>query len=80
MLPKAARFPFDDLHSSKNYVGFVKLCAPDQSPTREGFAADEQWTLELALAGLHHGLHLAAANGVEPQILSKCQELYGVAF
>jgi hypothetical protein len=48
----AAAFPFSDLHSFKDYVGFVKLCAPDSFLVREGVGPSDQWTLELAFEGL----------------------------
>ena len=51
-----AKFPFNDLHSFKDYVGFVHLCAPDMFPAREGLADDEQWSLCLAFEGLRQGI------------------------
>ena len=56
----AAAFPFSDLHSFKDYVGFVKLCAPDDFPSREGVGPADQWTLDLAFGGLRLGLKMAA--------------------
>ena len=53
------KFPFSDLHSFKDYVGFVKLCAPDMFPLREGVQLEDQWTLDLAFEGLRHGIDLA---------------------
>lgn len=50
------KFPFNDLRSFKDFVVFVRMCAPDGFPTREGVSADEQWTLELAFLGLDKGL------------------------
>jgi hypothetical protein len=55
----AAKFPFTDLHSFKDYVGFVKICAPDRFPSREGVGPDDQWTLDLAFEGLRLGLRMA---------------------
>jgi hypothetical protein len=54
-----AEFPFSDLHSFKDYVGFVKLCAPDKFAPREGVSPADQWTLDLAFAGLRLGLRMA---------------------
>jgi hypothetical protein len=54
-----ARFGFTDLHSFKDFVGFVQLCAPERFPPREGVGPDEQWTLDLALEGLWFGLKMA---------------------
>lgn len=55
----ATAFPFSDLHSFKDYVGFVKLCAPDEFPHREGVGPADQWTLDLAFEGLRLGLRMA---------------------
>ena len=55
-----AKFGFTDLHSFKDYVGFVKLCSPNRFPHREGVPADEQWSLNLAFDGLRLGLDMAA--------------------
>ncbi len=52
-------FGFSDLHSFKDYVGFVKLFAPDEFLPREGVGADDQWTLDLAFEGLRLGLTMA---------------------
>jgi hypothetical protein len=54
-----ARFPFTDLHSFKDYVGFVKLCCPDLFPVREGADPEDQWSLDLAFRGLRLGIDLA---------------------
>ncbi|WP_254507622.1 hypothetical protein [Anatilimnocola floriformis] len=53
-------FPFSDLHSFKDYVGFVKLCSPDEFSLRDGVGPDDQWTLDLAFEGLRLGLRMAA--------------------
>jgi hypothetical protein len=54
-----AQFPFNDLHSFKDYVGFIRLCAPDLFPAREGLAPAEQWSLDLAFDNLRQGMDLA---------------------
>jgi hypothetical protein len=51
-------FPFNGLHSFKDYVVFVRMCAPDQFPAREGVPGEDQWTLDLAFHGLREGLAL----------------------
>ena len=56
----AAAFPFSDLHSFKDYVGFVKIAAPDRFRPREGVGPADQWTLDLAFEGLRLGLKMAA--------------------
>lgn len=57
-----AKFPFNDLHSFKDYVVFVRMCAPDRFPTREGVQPEDQWTLDLAFQGLRTGLSRAVAE------------------
>jgi hypothetical protein len=54
-----AKFPFNDLHSFKDYVGFVQICSANKFPRREGAAANAQWTLDLAFEGLRLGLNMA---------------------
>lgn len=54
-----AKFPFNDLQSFKDYVVFVRMCAPDRFPLREGVQPDSQWTVELAFQGLREGLAFA---------------------
>lgn len=53
------KFPFTDLHSFKDYVGFVQLCLPNRFPRREGAAASAPWTFDLAFEGLRLGLDMA---------------------
>ena len=53
------KFPFSDLHSFKDFVVFVGMCAPDRFPRREGVPERDQWTLDLAFKGLREGLESA---------------------
>lgn len=53
------RFGFHDLHSFKDFLVFVKLCAPDLFPRRDGYGPGEQWTLDRAFDGLRLGLKMA---------------------
>lgn len=63
-----AKFGFTDLHSFKDYVGFVKLCLPDRFPHRDGVAAGGQWSLNLAFEGLRLGLNMAVEEkGEQPE-------------
>lgn len=55
----AARFPFSDLHSFKDYVVFVQTYLPDRFRPREGVGPADQWTLDLAFEGLRLGLRMA---------------------
>ena len=56
------KFPFNDLHSFKDFVVFVRMCAPERFPPREGVPAEDQWTLDLAFQGLRAGLSVAIAE------------------
>jgi hypothetical protein len=75
-----AKFPFNDLHSFKDYVGFVRLCAPDMFPIRDGVEPREQWTIDLAFDGLRFGLALARKEKGELPALDKCDSLVEEAF
>ena len=55
----AAPFPFSDLHSFKDYVGWVQICASTKFPMEEWKGPDDQWTLDLAFEGLRLGLNMA---------------------
>jgi hypothetical protein len=70
-----AQFPFNDLHSFKDYVGFVRLCAPDLFPAREGVGPDEQWSLDLAFDGLRQGMDLAEKEQGQRPNLRLCRSL-----
>ena len=72
-----ARFPFNDLHSFKDYIGFVKLCSPDLFPDREGVGEDEKWSLPLAFQGLRDGLaYLSRAS----PLIDECNDLVDRAY
>lgn len=75
-----ARFPFSDLHSFKDYVGFVKLCAPDSFPAREGVGPGEQWTLDLAFEGLRLGLRMAVEEKGPKPAFATCETLVEEAY
>ena len=75
-----AKFPFTDLHSFKDYVGFVKLCGPSDFPLREGVEESDQWTLDLAFEGLRHGLRIAVEEKGELPALAECRLLVEEAF
>ena len=58
--PMTTNFPFYDLHSFKDFVVFVRMCAPDNFPIREGVPPGAQWSLDLAFQALREGLTLSA--------------------
>jgi len=72
-----AIFPFNDLHSFKDYVGFVKLCSPDLFPAREGVGPNEQWSLPLAFQGLRDGFAYLSSNS---ELLEACGQLTDRAY
>jgi hypothetical protein len=74
------KWHFTDLHSFKDFVVFVQLCAPDNFPPREGVPHSEQWTLALAQEALEHGLRIAASEGVNESVLSECKGHFDKAF
>jgi hypothetical protein len=76
----SAHFPFSDLHSFKDYVGFVKFCAPDEFPQREGVSAADQWTLDLAFDGLRLGLHIATEEKGQRDEFTKGKSLVEDAY
>src|SRR5437762_12814459 len=57
---ESKRRGFTDLHSFKDYVGYVGSCAPDSFPERDWRPKD---TLESAFEGLHYGLMLSESQG-----------------
>jgi hypothetical protein len=75
-----AAFPFSDLHSFKDYVGFVKLCAPDEFPPRDGLGPDDQWTLDLAFDGLRLGLRMAIEEKGDREEFTRSQSLVEDAY
>lgn len=76
----SAAFPFSDLHSFKDYVGFVKVCAPDRFPSREGIGPKDQWTLDLAFEGLRLGLRMAVEEKGEREEFRKGTALVEEAY
>jgi hypothetical protein len=75
-----AKFPFNDLHSFKDYVGFVQLCSPDKYPRREGAAVGAQWTLDLAFEGLQHGLNVAVQEKGDRAAFAQSRRLIEEAY
>lgn len=75
-----AKFPYTDLHSFKDYVGFVKLCAPSSFPPREGVHSSEQWSLDLAFVGLQEGLVMAEQEKGQRSVFGACRELFDAAY
>ena len=72
-----ASFPFNDLHSFKDYIGFVKLCSPDLFPDREGVGQDEQWSLPLAFQGIREGFAFLPSKR---ELLDVCDQLTESAY
>jgi hypothetical protein len=57
------RFPFDDLPSFKDYVGWVQVWSPDAFPSTAKQSAEEQWTLESAFDGIRLGIDTLSGGG-----------------
>jgi hypothetical protein len=74
------KFGFNDLHSFKDYIGFVRICAPDQFPVREGVPIEDQWTLDLAFRGLREGLSLAVKEKGTRTEFDECSKLVEEAY
>src|SRR5690349_781394 len=74
-----APFPFSDLHSFKDFVGFVRLCAPDQFPRRDSLPEQDQWTLQLAFEGLRLGMDMAEKEKGPLPVFAECRRLFDEA-
>lgn len=77
---KRPRFGFHDVHSFKDFVVFVKLCAPDLFPPRDGYGPDEQWALDLAFDGLRLGLDMAVKEKGQRREFAEARQLVEEAF
>lgn len=75
-----ARFPFNDLHSFKDYVVYVQTYLPDRFRHREGVGPNDQWSLELAFKGLREGIALSMREKGCIPALSECQRLIEEAY
>jgi hypothetical protein len=71
---------FHDLHSFKDFVGFVRLCAPDEFPVEDFLPPDEQMTLDRAFDGLRYGLDLTAKEKGELPVLATCRGMVEKAY
>jgi hypothetical protein len=74
------KWHFSDLHAFKDFVGFVKLCAPTDFPPREGIGPEDQWTLDLAFDGLRYGMRLATEEKGERPEFAACRALIEEAY
>jgi hypothetical protein len=74
------KWGFHDLHSFEDFVGFVKLCAPDEFPIDDFLAPDEQMTLARAYEGLCYGMELTEKEVGPLPVLNTCRELIDTAF
>jgi hypothetical protein len=75
-----ARGFFHDLHSFKDFVAIVIICAPDQFMYEDWRAPDDQLNLDRAFAGLHYGLDLTAKEKGESDRLKKCRQFVQEAY
>jgi hypothetical protein len=75
-----ARGFFHDLHSFKDFIAVVIVCAPDQFLHEDCRAHDDQLNLERAFGGLRYGLQLTAQEKGESELLTTCRELVEAAY
>lgn len=75
-----AKFPFNDLHSFKDYVVFVQTYAPDRFRPREAAGPEYQWTLDLAFKGLRLGLNMAIKEKGERKEFAESSRLVEEAY
>jgi hypothetical protein len=73
-------YGFSDLHSFKDFVVFVYLCAPDEFPVRDYRSPEDQWNLELAFQGLRDGLQLTSKEKGELPVLASCRAMVEEAY
>ena len=71
---------FNDLHGYKDFVVFVKLCAPDNFPVYEDEPPDYRWTLEKAFHDLRIGLDMAAEEKGPKPVFDQCRKLVEQAY
>ena len=76
----AAKFPFSDLHSFKDYVVFAQTHLPDRFRPREGVGPGDQWSLELAFEGLRVGLRMAVEEEGEREEFERGRSLVEEAY
>lgn len=75
-----ASFPFNDFHSFKDFVVFVKICSATRFPQREGALAKTPWTLDLAFEGLRLGLSMAVRENGARQEFAESGRLVDEAY
>ena len=75
-----ARGGFTDLHSFKDFVAMVIVCAPDRFMYQDWRSADDQLNLERAFEGLRYGLTSTVEEKGESTVLAKCRELVEAAY
>jgi hypothetical protein len=73
-------FPFNDLHSFKDFVVFAQICSPDEYPQRDGVLAKTPWTLELVFEGLRRGLDMAVQEKGQRKEFSESRRLIEDAY
>lgn len=71
----ARYFGFTDLHSFKDFVGYVLLCAPDLFPPEDWLKPEEQMNLDRAFVGLRYGLDLSETEKGASDTIAQCRQL-----
>jgi len=75
-----AHWGFHDLHSFKDYVTVVALCAPDQFPPINVGPDKKPFTLDSAFLALREGLALAVAEKGDRPVFRDCARLVEQAY
>lgn len=68
-------FVIESVDDLWNLIAYITLYAPDEFPTEDFLAADEQMTLDRAFDQLHAGVKIAYP---EAQFEDKRHELHGI--
>lgn len=71
---------FHDLHSFKDYAGFVRLCAPDEFPVEDFLPPEEQMMLDRAFDGFRYGLNLTGRELGELPVLVRYRNMVEEAY
>lgn len=71
-------FGFNDLHSFKDMIIFVQMCAPNDFPERMAYPG-QYWTLDSTFDGLYLGLDMAVEEGPK-LVFDQCWQLVEQAY
>ena len=78
-MKESTEFGFNDLHSFKDYVTFVQMCAPSNFTERIAYPG-QYWTLDLTFDGLRLGLDMAVEEKGAKPVFEQCRKLVEQAY